>query len=112
ALLVISGTMLFVFARKSLKRNMVVSPKPVAGGYLIQSGIYGIIRHPGYVGIFMASFGVSLWKHDLVRIILSLCLLILFDVKTRIEESWLSKTYADYDQYKIAVKKKFIPWIY
>jgi len=108
----IIGGVLALYAVLSLKENLKPSPKPRAGGYLVTSGLYNIVRHPAYSGILLAALGVSLWMNDLVRIFLTLVLFIFFDAKSKAEESWLEKTYPDYAEYKERIKRKFIPWIY
>jgi len=108
----IIGGVLALYAALSLKENLKPSPKPRAGGYLVISGLYSIVRHPAYSGILLAALGISLWMNDLIRVLLTLGLFIFFDAKSRAEESWLEKTYPDYAEYKKRIKRKFIPWIY
>lgn len=110
--LVIIGSVLALYAVLRLKENLKPSPKPRIGGYLVTSGLYGIVRHPAYSGILLAALGISLWMNDLIRIVLTLGLFVFFDAKSRVEESWLEKTYTDYAEYKKRVKRKFIPWTY
>jgi len=110
--LLIIGGALALYAALSLKENLKPSPKPRVGGYLVTSGLYSIVRHPAYSGILLAALGVSLWMNDLARVLLTLGLFVFFDAKSRVEESWLEKTYPDYAEYKKRIKRKFIPWIY
>jgi len=49
---------------------------------------------------------------DGARLILSVCLLLFFDVKSKMEEKWLEKAYPEYDTYKKQVTKRFIPLVY
>ncbi len=102
-------TILSVF---SLKKNLTPSPKPREEGTLITSGLYGVVRHPAYSSILLAVLGVSLLLDDSIRLTLTAILLIFFDVKSRIEETWLEKSYPEYTNYKKQVTKKFIPWVY
>ena len=96
----------------SLKENLKPSPKPRVGGYLVTSGLYKVVRHPAYSCIVIAALGWGFWTNDLIRILLALGLFVFFDAKSRLEESWLEKTYPDYATYKKRIKRKFIPWIY
>jgi len=52
------GGILAFYAALSLKENMKPSPKPQGGGCLVTSGLYGIVRHPAYAGIFVAALGL------------------------------------------------------
>lgn len=106
------GIGLASYAVISLKSNLKPSPRPRAGGSLITTGLYSIVRHPAYSGILLAALGASLWMDDLIRIFLTVGLFVFFNVKSSIEESWLEKTYPDYAEYKKRINRKFIPWIY
>lgn len=110
--LMVSGGLLAVYSAISLKKNFRPSPQPRTGGYLVTSGLYGIIRHPAYAFIILAVFGLSIWTDDVVRVMLAVCLSILFDAKTRVEERWLEKTYPEYAEYKKKIRHKFIPGLY
>lgn len=109
---VIIGIALVTYAAMSLKSNLKPSPKPRAGGFLLTMGLYSIVRHPAYSGIVTAALGYSFWENDVIRCVLTVALLILFDLKSNIEEKWFEKTYSEYSNYKKQVAKKFIPWIY
>ena len=108
----IAGISLAVYAAISVKKNLRPSPKPRTGGYLVTTGLYGIVRHPAYSGIVISALGYSFWKSDVVRFILAGALLILFDYKSKIEEKLLEKSFPGYSDYKKRVSKKFIPGVY
>src|SRR5512138_2880821 len=44
----------------ALGRNRTPFPKPLNDATLIQHGVYGIVRHPLYSSLILASFGWSL----------------------------------------------------
>ena len=106
------GIGLASYAVISLESNLKPSPRPRAGGSLITTGLYGIVRHPAYSGVAIAALGYSFWMNDAVRVVLTGALCILFDYKSKIEEEWLEKTYPEYTSYKKRVTNKFIPWVY
>lgn len=108
----VGGFILAVVAVKTLKDNLRPSPKPKVGGKLIRTGLYSIVRHPIYGGIIILTFGLSLWIGDGVRLLLSTCLLVFFDAKSKMEEKWLEKAYPAYANYKKQVTKRFIPWVF
>ena len=112
ALCTIAGIILAVCAAISVKENLTPSPKPRAGGYLVTTGLYGIVRHPAYSGIVISALGYSFWKSDVVRFILAGALFILCDYKSKTEEKLLEKSFPGYSDYKKQVSKKFIPGIY
>ena len=106
------GIGLASYAITSLKSNLKPSPRPRVGGFLITTGLYGIVRHPAYSGIVIAALGYSLWTNDAIRCTLTVALLIFFDFKSSIEEKWLEKKFPEFIDYKKRVTKKFIPGIY
>ena len=109
---ILIGIGLASFAIASLKSNLKPSPRPRAGGSLITTDLYSIVRHPAYSGIVIAALGYSLWKNDAIRCVLTVALLIFLDFKSSIEEKWLEKSFPEFSDYKKRVNKKFIPGIY
>ncbi len=95
----------------ALGSNLTPFPKPKEGGFLVSSGIYGIVRHPIYAGLILGTLGWSLITDTLLGIVLSLALLVFFDIKSRREELWLREAYPDYADYQKRVRK-LIPFIY
>ncbi len=95
----------------SLGRNLTPVPYPKEDAVLVESGAFRFVRHPIYSGIIMGSLGWSLLTNSLIALILTAALFVLFDVKSRREEQWLSEKYAGYDTYRARVRK-LIPLIY
>ena len=47
----------------SLGGNLTPFPKPSAGGRLVRTGIYGLMRHPLYTAVFCGALGWALvWR--------------------------------------------------
>jgi protein-S-isoprenylcysteine O-methyltransferase Ste14 len=95
----------------ALGRNLTPFPKPSAGKGIVQSGIYGRMRHPLYTSVFCAALGWSLVWHSWSGLAASLALAVFLDAKARREERWLRRRFPDYAQYAKRVRR-FIPWIY
>lgn len=110
--LVAGGAILWAVVVVTLKRNLVLSMKPKVGGELITTGLYSLVRHPGYGAVVIAALGWGLWLGDGARLALAACLFFFFDAKAGKEEKWLEDAYPEYGNYKKRVVKKFIPWIY
>jgi protein-S-isoprenylcysteine O-methyltransferase Ste14 len=71
------------------------------GHRLIDSGPYGIVRHPIYTGILVAIFGTMLAKGTVQGIAGALLAGLGLWIKARLEERWLASelgeaSYADY----------------
>jgi protein-S-isoprenylcysteine O-methyltransferase Ste14 len=95
----------------ALGRNLTPFPRPPAGGTLVQSGIYGFIRHPLYTSVFCGSVGWALVWRSWPALCAAVALGPLFDAKARREECWLRQQFHDYADYARRVRR-FIPWIY
>ena len=78
---------------------------------LVKSGIYGYIRHPLYLSIFLLSIGVMLKDTGPVQIALGVINLIVIWVTARIEEKEMIAKFGD--DYRVYMKetKMFIPFI-
>jgi protein-S-isoprenylcysteine O-methyltransferase Ste14 len=78
---------------------------------LVRSGIYGYIRHPLYLSIFLLGTGIMLKNAELVQLVLGAINLIAIWITARIEESEMIAKFGDeYSQY-IKETKMFIPYI-
>jgi len=95
----------------ALGRNLTPFPKPIAGGQLVTSGVYGWVRHPIYTGLILGTLGWSLWRANLIGIGLAFALFVFFDLKSRREERWLMEAYPGYTEYRRRVRK-LIPFVY
>ncbi len=105
------GVVLGLVSSRRLGRNLTPFPKPVERGELVESGVYGLVRHPIYLSVLLAACGWALWRHSLPGLGLCALLLLFFDAKARHEEQWLRATYPDYAAYQRRVKK-LLPWLY
>ena len=111
SLLLFISAVVLVSGILELKGALTPYPKPLEGARLAKNGIYRLIRHPLYLGVMLASFGISLIKTSGAGCFLSFVLMIFLNAKSDREERWLSETYSGYDDYKLRTKK-FFPYIY
>lgn len=88
------------FAFLSLRQVIQINPEPKAGGHLVTSGIYRILRHPIYTAIVMVLLGLWLREPTLVLAIVTAAVIVFLLVKTRYEERLLTARYPDYSQYR------------
>ena len=73
----------------SLGRNLTPFPKPSSSTRLVQTGIYGLMRHPLYTAVFCGALGWALVWRSWPAFLAALVLAPLFDAKARREERWL-----------------------
>jgi len=111
SILVLSALIFILKGLIDLGKNLTPLPYPIENGELVQTGIYGIVRHPLYSGLILAALGWTIFQMSISHLIATAILLIFFDIKARREETWLLEKYPDYSDYRQRVKK-LIPGIY
>lgn len=106
-----SGLLVFAFSLWTMKGpTFTVMPEPRAGGHLVTSGIYGVVRHPMYLAALLCAVGAGLaygvyWKWTCAGI-----LFLVLWVKLQREERMLLQRYAGYAAYRQRTKA-LLPWL-
>jgi protein-S-isoprenylcysteine O-methyltransferase Ste14 len=96
---------------RDLGHNLTPLPYPKADGELVQTGVYGIVRHPLYSGLIFAAIAWAIYQVSLSHFGAAPIALVFLNAKASREESWLAERYPEYPDYQHRVKK-LIPWIY
>jgi len=110
--LMVPGAALAVWGLIALGRNNLTAlPYPKDEATLTTSGPYRIVRNPIYSGLLIGALGLGLWHNSWPTLALTAALFVLFDLKTRREQEWLTERFPEYAEYAKHVKK-LIPWIY
>lgn len=79
---------------------------------LVTSGLYGTIRHPSYLGLFVLSLGWALAFRSGVGVILAVLNLVVVLARIESEERLLGETFgAEYDAYRTRTWR-LLPYIY
>lgn len=94
-----------------LGQSLTPLPYPRDDGQLVQSGVYGWVRHPIYSGLILGILGWAIAQASLSHLAAALLFLVFFDAKSAREETWLLEKYPDYADYRQRVKK-LLPWVY
>ncbi len=82
------------------------------GHRLVTSGLYGIIRHPSYLGMFVFTLGWGLAFRSGVGVAIAVMMLVVVFARIRAEERLLSETFgAEYDAYR-ARTWHLVPYVY
>lgn len=110
-LVVSAGVVLAVYAVLGLGSSLTALPAPVASGTLRTTGVYAVVRHPIYSALLLIVLGWSLMSSPWVLLVLVL-LAIELDLKRRVEEDFLERTYEEYVAYRAQVPWAFVPWVH
>ena len=107
----LGASVLIIQGLLELGRNLTPLPYPRENGQLVQSGVYGIVRHPLYSGLIFAALSWSAFQLSMSHLIASALLFAFFELKAQKEEAWLTEKYPEYSDYQQRVRK-LIPGLY
>lgn len=110
-ILIVVGSVFALLGVVTLGDRLSAFPTPKPGISLVQTGVYGWVRHPIYTGVIAAALGWSLLRASPLGVVLSLSLILYFDRKAAYEEKKLTQTFPEYSDYQQRVRK-LIPWLY
>ncbi|MFN8587153.1 MAG: isoprenylcysteine carboxylmethyltransferase family protein [Candidatus Eisenbacteria bacterium] len=111
--LIVAGLLLAAWASLHLlgARAFTPLPYPRDGGRLVETGPYGLARHPIYAGVLLCAFGWAVRVQGTLTLAYALVLFALLDVKSRREERWLAARFSGYVRYRRRVRK-LIPFVW
>lgn len=107
--LVVAAVVVGLAAMLQLGRQLVPQPTPVTGGRLVESGLYGVVRHPIYLAVLLGVAGVVVRSLSVAGVALLVVALVFFDRKSAYEERLLAAAYPGYDSYRSRVRWKLVP---
>ena len=97
--LMLIGLGLVLWALVQMGRILSPFPKPKKKAHLIRDGVFALMRHPIYTGIFLVALGLSLEGQSASRLLVALLILLFFYFKSRYEERNLRSFFSDYQAY-------------
>lgn len=97
------GLALLFAGFRGLGKSLTANPVPNQDGVLVTSGIYGIVRHPIYLGLLIITFGLVISSGVWAQIVVWLALALLLVYKMRWEEVLLTAKYKGYAEYMAKV---------
>ena len=109
AALFLTGILVLGLTALDMGDSITPWPKPNGNG-LVRDGLYGQVRHPMYAGLLAAVSGFSIWTGSFNRLMLTVLLYVVIELKSEYEESELAKSYpGEYEEYQEEVTSKFLP---
>ncbi len=79
---------------------------------VVDSGVYGVVRHPMYAGAILFFLGIPLWLESYAAAILAVSLIFLLMMRITIEEQYLRRKLSGYDAYTKKVRYRLIPYVW
>ncbi|MHB8261137.1 MAG: methyltransferase family protein [Bacteroidia bacterium] len=111
--LTIIGNAIFLTARKENKYfSSVVRIQTDRGHTVCDTGVYKIVRHPGYSGMTISLAALPLITGSLWSIIPTTIAIILLFIRTYFEDEALKKELTGYTEYTQRTRQRLIPKIW
>lgn len=105
------GGFLAVRGVVDLRDGLTPFPHPRDGAALVDTGAYGLVRHPIYGGLVVGALGWGLATAAPLAVAGSPLLLAFFRLKSAREEAWLEARYPGYPAYR-ARTRRILPFVY
>jgi protein-S-isoprenylcysteine O-methyltransferase Ste14 len=111
--ILIIGQIIFLTARyQNNFFSSVVRIQKERGHVVCDTGLYKIIRHPGYLGMILSLIAIPLITTSLWSIIPTLIAIILLLIRTSLEDKTLKDELGGYLEYSKKTRYKMIPFIW
>ena len=112
-ILTISGQVIFLAARKENKYfSSVVRIQTDRGHTVCDTGVYKIVRHPGYLGMTISLASIPLITGSVWSIIPTVTAIILLFIRTYLEDETLKIELPGYAEYTQRTRQRLIPKIW
>jgi protein-S-isoprenylcysteine O-methyltransferase Ste14 len=79
---------------------------------VVDSGVYGVVRHPMYAGAVSLPVGMPLWLESYAAAMLASFPIGMLAVRISVEELFLRRKLAGYDAYRERVRYRLIPFVW
>jgi protein-S-isoprenylcysteine O-methyltransferase Ste14 len=111
ALMFALGVLLYRAGARTLGDALTPFVEPRAGGGLMTSGLYRVLRHPMYVGQGLIAVGAPLTLGAWRSLGLSVVAVLILVVRVRLEETALRRRFPEYDSYARRAKR-IVPYLF
>jgi len=112
-ILTAAGQLIFLIAQKQNSFfSSTVRIQTEREHRVCDSGLYGYVRHPGYLGSIFQAAGFPLLFRSYWSIIPASLLLVLHLIRTQLEDATLREHLDGYSQYTERTKYRIIPYIW
>ncbi len=111
----ILGVAFYILYRSMLDNafaSKVLDIRKDGGHKVIDTGSYGVVRHPMYTGFLLMGFGLSLALGSWYALIPAALFIVILVMRIKYEEEMLIEGLEGYEEYQLKVKYKLFPKIY
>ncbi len=78
----------------------------------VDTGVYGVVRHPMYSGLLFLAVGMSLWLESYAAVLAASVPIAVLAVRIGIEERFLKRELQGYEAYTQKVRYRLIPLVW
>jgi protein-S-isoprenylcysteine O-methyltransferase Ste14 len=108
------GAAFFLF--RSFTDNTFLSPlvriQSKRHQQVVSTGVYGVVRHPMYLGASLMFIGGPILLGSLFGLLVGLGLVLLLVVRIHVEENVLARELGGYDAYRRRVRYRLLPGVW
>jgi protein-S-isoprenylcysteine O-methyltransferase Ste14 len=108
ALSVVCGLVVAVAAATGLGSSLTANPAPLPDATMKADGVYAVVRHPIYAGLLQVALGIALITGPWA-LLPAFALVVVLDLKRRVEEDFLGRMYPGYADYRAQVRWALVP---
>ncbi|HMK49457.1 MAG TPA: isoprenylcysteine carboxylmethyltransferase family protein [Thermodesulfovibrionales bacterium] len=112
ALFILGWRIVYLALRENAFASLVVKLQEERRQTVIDSGVYGLVRHPMYAGGILFVLGIPLWLESYAATVLALFPVLLLMLRIPMEERYLRRELAGYEAYMRRVRYRIIPHVW
>lgn len=90
----------------------IVKDQTERGQVLVDTGLYGRIRHPFYLGFFLFFIGLALWLESYASVIVLVLPFVFMVARIKVEERTLCDKLPGYVDYTRRVRYRLLPFVW
>ncbi len=105
-------TVIALTLRENAFAAPVVKHQVERGQFVVQTGVYRVVRHPMYAGAILLMAGMPLWLGSYAGALLALVPIAILVLRVRIEERFLREELPGYSDYVRKVRWRVIPLVW
>ena len=112
ALFIVGWWLMTLALRENAFAAPVVKYQEERGQHVIDTGVYGVVRHPMYSGAVLLIFGMSLWLESYAGVIFAILPVATLVARIVVEERFLRRELKGYADYTKRVRYRLAPFVW